>query len=255
MKNKVFKYISFFLALFLIFSACEKTDIQKANDAYDFDKIVPVVQGITGPSDRVQTFTGNYSPSYFRGGSSWSWSVSNASINSTSGDTRDIELLFTNEGEVELTVIETTQGGLTSEPYSITISVASFCPLDDLNDLVGTYSGTDNNDYPTHVVTSLDGANFMIIGLNQEWMVDYWGETIEEMVPVVVTVNPDGTLEIAKQYYMTTLWNGEPYRYEISATGMWDNCLKTLYIDYKMWYEGDAEDMGYEFIEDITLVP
>jgi hypothetical protein len=133
-----------------------------------------------------------------------------------------------------------------------------FCPLLDLNDLVGSWTGADNWGYATKVVTSLDGENFMIQGLNEDWMQDAWGEEIQEMVPVVVTMNPNGTLVIDRQYYMTTLWDGAPYRYEVSATGKWDNCVKTLSIEYEIFYEGDDLSLcglyGYCFSEDISLV-
>jgi len=133
-----------------------------------------------------------------------------------------------------------------------------FCPLLDLNDLVGNWSGFDNWGYGTKVVTSLDGDNFMIIGLNEDWMQDAWGEEIQEIIPVVMTMNPNGTLVIDRQYYMTTLWDGAPYRYEVSGTGKWDNCNKTLSIEYEIFYEGDDLSLcglyGYCFSEDISLV-
>ena len=98
MKNRIFKYISFFLASLLIFSACEKTDIQKANDEYDFSKIIPKVQGISGPMAVSQTFTETYSVNYFRGGSTWSWSVVGGTIIVSSADTRGVNVQFTTAG-------------------------------------------------------------------------------------------------------------------------------------------------------------
>ncbi|MBS0010972.1 MAG: hypothetical protein KFF49_06160 [Bacteroidales bacterium] len=125
MKNKIFKYISFFAALVMIVSACEKSDIDKANEAYDFSKVIPAVQGVTGPTAVVQTFSSEtYGVNYFRGGSSWSWSVSGATLLSTSADTRSIEVDFPDDGEALITVTETTLGGVTSEPfvYSVTVN-------------------------------------------------------------------------------------------------------------------------------------
>ncbi|MEE4214458.1 MAG: hypothetical protein V2I34_05290 [Bacteroidales bacterium] len=339
MKNKLFKYISFFAALVMIMSACEKSDIDKANEEYDFSKIIPVVQGVSGPSTVVQTFPREYSANYFRGGSTWAWSVSGATLVSTSDDGHDATVDFPDVGDVVITVTETTLGGVTSEPYTyavtvnapvvegvsgpthvnqtfiekfsipysregstwewtvtdavldsvspdtkeafvlfdtqgtatvsvvetvhsgietdpydVTVTVAQYCPLEDLSDLAGTYTGTDSEGYATNVVTSVDGDDFLITGLCVGWMEGYWGETITEMVPLVVTMNVNGTLEIERQYAMTTDWNGDPYRYEIAATGRWNNCNKTLYIEYDLYYEGES-GVTISIVEDIALVP
>ena len=339
MKIKLFKYISFFAALVMILSACEKSDIDKANDEYDFSKVIPAVQGVSGPTSVVQTFPETYAVNYYRGGSTWSWSVTGGTLVSTSDDTHSIEVDFPALGDVTITVTETTLGGVTSEPFDyvvtvvapvveavdgptdvnqtfiekysipysregstwewtvtdavldsvspdtkeafvlfdtqgtatvsvvetthsgietdpfvISVDVAQYCPLDDLSDLAGTYTGTDSEGYATSVVTSVNGDDFLITGLCVGWMEGYWGETITEMVPLVVTMNVNGTLEIERQYAMTTDWNGDPYRYEIAATGRWNNCTKSLYIEYDLYYEGES-DITISIVEDITLVP
>ena len=127
-----------------------------------------------------------------------------------------------------------------------------FCPLDDLNDLVGSWTGFDSWNYPTEVVTFLQGDQFMISGLGVGWMTDWWGEVIITEVPLIVTMNPDGTLVIDEQLYMTTTWNGDPQpAYSLSGTGKWDNCKKTLLIDY-VFIQGGGP-LNYDFTEDITL--
>lgn len=129
-----------------------------------------------------------------------------------------------------------------------------FCPLEDLNDLVGTWTGKDSWDYPTQVVTFVDGVtgDFMINGLNVGWMTDYWGEVVVDQVPLIMIMNPNGTLEIELQYYMETTWDGAPQpTYSISATGKWDNCKKTMIINYELWQGGDVLTT---FTEDIALV-
>ena len=127
-----------------------------------------------------------------------------------------------------------------------------FCPLIDYNDLVGSWTGFDSWNYPTEVVTFLDGDNFMIDGLGVGWMTGWWGEVIITEEPLIVTMNPDGTLVIDEQPYMTTTWNGDPQpAYSLSGTGKWDNCKKTLLIDY-VFIQGGGP-LNYEFIENITL--
>lgn len=127
-----------------------------------------------------------------------------------------------------------------------------FCPLLDMNDLVGAWSGFDSWNYATQVVTALDGEKFMIDGLGVGWMTDWWGEVVITQDALEVTMNPDGTLVIEEQPYMTTTWNGDPQpAYAVSGTGKWDNCKKTLLIDYVFIQGGEA--LSYEFIEDIAL--
>lgn len=124
MKNRLFRYISLLTVIAMVFVvSCEKTDIQKANEEYDFDKIVPKVQGVSGPATVIQSLSGSYSVNYFRGGSTWTWQVTNGTITSTSEDTRKIDVLFPDLGEAVVTVTETTLGGITSDPMSRTINV------------------------------------------------------------------------------------------------------------------------------------
>jgi hypothetical protein len=150
------------------------------------------------------------------------------------------------EDETVNLVIDMDAGGMeatAANQIDYDLKRIKFCPLEDLNDLVGTWKGTDNVGYASQVVTSLDGDNFMIVGMNVGWMEGWWEEEITEIVPVVCTMNPNGTLVIEKQYYMTTLYSGAPYRYEVSGSGKWDNCLKQLIFEYEIWYEGDSESL------------
>ena len=199
MKNKLFIYLTFFLTLGLIISSCE-SDIDKANEVYDWDKVIPEVFGVNGPTSVFQTFGDSYTVNYFRGGSTWNWTITdNATIESLSDDTRTADVMFPNDGIVEIYVTETTSGGITSDPDTVSVTVDPFCPLNDLNDLVGTWTGNDSEGNPTQVVTSVDGTDFIINGLNVGWMTGYWGEVIIDQVPLVMIMYPNGTLEIELQ--------------------------------------------------------
>ncbi|MEN8157999.1 MAG: DUF1735 domain-containing protein [Bacteroidota bacterium] len=122
-----------------------------------------------------------------------------------------------------------------------------FCPLDDLNTMVGTYTGVDDWGYDNKAVTSVDGENFMMLGLNKGWMEDFWGETVLEQVPVIVTMKPNGELVIDNQYFMKTDYEGDDYFYHMQGSGMWDNCKKTLLITYDVLYDDgtNLSDYGY----------
>jgi len=126
-----------------------------------------------------------------------------------------------------------------------------FCPLADPNDLVGSWSGTDSEGNASQVVTFLDGDKFMIDGLNIGWMTGYWGEVIVTQTPLVMIMNPNGTLEIEEQDYLSTTWNGAPQpKYSLSATGNWDNCTKIMVINYDLHQGGDVL---ISITENITL--
>jgi len=141
-----------------------------------------------------------------------------------------------------------------------------------LGDFVGTYDGldgsyTDGADgrYSNPVELVLDGDDITLDGLNYGWMEDFWGETVTASTPVVVTFNTDGTLTIASQPYITTLYDGSPYDYSIVGSGTYNLCNPvSLHIEYDMYNTTDdysigewMYDNGYNdteyFIADIEL--
>jgi hypothetical protein len=80
--------------------------------------------------------------------------------------------------------------------------------------------------------------------LSEEFISDWWGETVIDGGVVAITVNNDGTLSIPRQYIYTTDWEGDPYDYEIEGTGLYDFCPTdpTITLTYDIYYAGD--DVG-----------
>ena len=244
MKNKVFRYISFFAALALIISACE-SDIQKANAEYDFSKVIPVVQGINGPSNATQTFSETYEIGYYRGGSTWSWSTTGATITSTSADTRTVEVLFTDAGRASITVTETTLGGVTSEPYTDSVTVAEFCPMT-RDDFLGTWTGTEtgSSDNPSLSVTFIAGAaaNEIVaeatagIPAFLGGVFTGWGETFQAGFgaegDITLVINENGSISIGETltYWGQTLPG--PYDYWYNGGGLWSGCGAAPTMDF-----------------------
>jgi len=262
MKKIIFSTILLF-AVVSMFNSCTTPPIEAAQDAYDYDAIVPKVLGVSGASVAIQTFTATYSPNYYRGGSTWNWSADQAVVQSVSDDTRTATILFDqypSDGYATVIVTETTQGGVTSDPVSVEVEVKKYCPLaNGVNDLVGSWSGTDA-DEDSQVTTTASGDKLEVTGLSFGMITNWWGETILEGGSFLMTVNEDGTLAIPRQYIYTTDWNGDPYRYEIIGDGTWDNCTTTptLLITYDIYYEGDATGIGNDyggalFTAEITL--
>jgi hypothetical protein len=276
MKN-IFKYLLILAAGTLLFSACEKPvnnydlmtkdfdpnnptfyiqfttptgDFQTAIDANgDPENIIRtigvILLGAPQPGDITVTLSKNSESTI----SDAAWSLASNTIvipaGKTSGSTTLTVLAaqMVEDETVSLMLDMDVAGGQKApqaNQVDYNLKRIKFCPLTDYNDLAGTWRGGDNMGYVTHVVTSVDNGELMIEGLGYEWMQNFWGETVTEMVPVVVTVHPNGTLDIAQQYTYTTDYEGSPYRYEVSGTGMWDNCKKTLHIEYDLHYEGDV---------------
>jgi len=264
MRKKIFFTIAI-LAVVSLFNSCTTPPIEAAQEAYDYNAIIPKVFGINGVSIAIQTFPATYTVSYYRGGSTWNWTAEDATVQSVSDDTHSATILFDQypaDGTATISVTETTAGGVTSDPFSIEVEVNKYCPLSNgINDMVGSWSGTDAG-YDSQVTTAVSGSKLQVSGLSVGVITDWWGESIIDGGSFLLTVNDDGTLDIPRQYIYTTDWNGDPYRYEIIGDGTWDNCgsSPSLLISYDIYYEGDAEGIGSAygdgaFTADIQLNP
>jgi len=151
--------------------------------------------------------------------------------------------------------------------------VAEYPPPADVSPLVGIYTGTDfvggvTGEYPSEVVTQMNvDLTLGITGLGFGWMVDFWGETVEEQNYVTVTLEwcgDQGVLTIPEQDYIVTDYEGDLYPYTIVGSGTFsiDGGVVTMHIEYDMIQDGFStagwtNDNGYMptalFIADITL--
>ncbi len=243
MKNIMMKIAGLVLMMVFLVSSCMEDPIKDAQEKYDYNKIIPkVLDGIQGPAVAIQTFTGDYTINYFRGGSTWNWSATNATVQKVSEDKRTATILFGTyppNGKATITVTETTQGGITSDPVSKEVTVQKYCPLaNGAASLVGEWDGTDGQGdytYPSTISTSVSGTKLLVSGINVGFMNDFWAESIVSGGTCLMTVNVNGTLEIPEQYFCDTDYSNG---YKIKGTGTWDNCgsKPTLTINYDVWY-------------------
>lgn len=123
-----------------------------------------------------------------------------------------------------------------------------WCVLEDLNDIAGAWEGTDDGGYAERAVTAVDGDNVTISGVGEGWLANFWGEPTTARTPAIITFNPDGTLVIDEQPYVTTVWDGAPYDYSILGTGTWNLCRKIMTITYDMHNTTDGyylSELGY----------
>lgn len=255
-KNSLFVII--ILGAVALFNSCTTPPIEAAQEAYDYNSIIPKVLGdIEGPDIAIQTFTADYTIGYHRGGSTWTWSAANAIVKSVSEDSRVATIEFDQypaDGLATVTVTETTMGGKTSEALSLVVEVKKYCPLPNgVADLVGAWSGTDGqgDDYTfeSEITTEVSGADLSVSGMSVGFINGFWGEPIIEGGTFMMTVNIDGTVDIPRQYIYTTEYEGAPYRYEVEGAGTWDNCGNepTLLINYDIYYEGEADGLAAQY--------
>lgn len=120
--------------------------------------------------------------------------------------------------------------------YSIEESVSYFVASN--NPLVGDYSGDDAG-YESIVKTMINGDIVQITGLNNEWMLEDWGETVQDVVYVDLEIG-FGTIVIPEQDYFTTDYNGKLFLYQIKGTGTYSvkGGVTTLSILYELIQDG-----------------
>ena len=275
MKNNIILRMSLLLVAMLLFPTCNKTYIEKAQDSYSASKVVPIVLSTSGPTSVLRSFPFDYKVTYDRAGSTWTWTATDATIQSVSADTKTATVLFGTlpaSGKALISVTETTAGGVVSAAKVITVNVAQFCPLA-ITGFVGAWGGTDGFNSGTHlrasqvVVSAPTSTGVSVRGLNFGWISAQWGETITAGGTINMTINPNGTTLIPDQYCFTTDYiepgTGLPSVYWIKGTGTWANCgpKPTMIITYTLYYKSDGSILPSDyyagipaFVATLTLI-
>lgn len=135
-------------------------------------------------------------------------------------------------GSSELVVnLESVNGGETLiDNGALEIEMFRKCPIV-LENLVGTWTGTDSWGYPTQVEIAMnENGELTINGLLFEWTTGWWGEVIITNDPVVMDVNLDTEeISIEEQFYMTTTWDGAPQPlYNLTGSGVVLNACENV---------------------------
>lgn len=283
MKNMI-KYVLIFVVGALVLSSCEDLESNYASMTKDFDKnntkyyiqylnatqsfetaineagqptdivttVGVAIQGAPQSSDVTVSLV--VAPESTLPADAYTLSATSVVIpaGATSGSV-DLTVLADQmtENEVVNLVLNMDAGGAeaaTAAQLNYSLKRIKFCPLDDLADLAGNWGGVDDwGDIESMTTSVVDGA-MMMQGLGVVWLADQWGEPLEAINDVVITMNPNGTLVIEEQPYCTTTYNGAPYDYTIVGSGTWDNCEKTMIISYDMQNTTDGyylSDYGY----------
>jgi hypothetical protein len=221
----------------LLLTTCE-TDMEKAQDDYNASMVVPAVLSATGPTLALQTKIYEFKITYFRAGSTWNWTATDATVDSVTADTKTAFILFdqmpANDTALVM-VTETTSGKVTSEQKVFEVKVDPFCPLA-IGDFVGTWNVVETGDEPRTSTVSIilgTGTNNLILQVNAGLpgllggVFDGWGEAFQTSVEpqgnITMNVNLDnGVVTIPFAYWGQTLPG--PYDYWVFGDGTWSGC-------------------------------
>lgn len=249
MKNLIKASLLFsFLALaFVVFNSCEK------EDDYDYSKIVPKVLGLSGPAEvaahGLSEFPYTYDVTYFRGGSKLTWTVTTLSGQGQAVVTTFSEGTFENKrarivfpqrsvgDEATITIVETTQGGVESQPFTYKVKLNPFCYYD-VSTLAGNYSGTSWRHGDVVKMETTANLNELRVYNLANFVVDPdgWDENwIKGDGSCLLEVSCGDVVTIKKQ------WIGEsdyPDDYSISGSGTIDMATKTINLTYIVHYTG-----------------
>jgi len=136
-----------------------------------------------------------------------------------------------------------------------------FCPLvNGAADLVGSWSGTDGQGdytYPSIITSTQNGTNIDASGMGVGFINDFWGEDVVAGGTCTITIQPNGIIDIPRQYLFTTVYEGANYTYEIEGSGKWDNCgpAPHMLINYDIYYTGDAKGLAASYASYLNGIP
>jgi hypothetical protein len=124
-----------------------------------------------------------------------------------------------------------------------------FCPLaNGINDLVGSWTG-DDAFFTSVITTAVNGDKLDATGMSQDFIQEWWGETVIAGGTCSLTVYGNGIIDIPRQYIYTTVYEGADYDYEIEGTGKWDNCggAPHLLLTYDIYYAGESKGLAAQY--------
>jgi hypothetical protein len=264
MKKSIFITIVL-LAVMSMFNSCTTPPIEAAQEAYDYNAIIPKIFGVNGPATTAASGLApvRYTTTTRRGGSTLTWTVTghSATITAVEGDAFAIDILFAQSDvdvdDVQVTCVETTMGGVQSEPFTVLVDLKKFKPMA-FNEFIGDWSyvetvGSDVKS--TGTITVVDGGGSgklkMLAKSGTPPLMSAlfmgWGETFqpgfgnEGNVIFVPNLNSGG-VDIPGQYFGQTLPG--PYDYWIKGNGNWEGINRTMTISYGLHWD-DSYSTNY----------
>lgn len=259
MKN-IFKILGLLIILAMITTACKKSDVEKAQEGYDYNAIVPIIYSVSGPT--TTSASGLAPVTYLampRGGSTYSWEVigHGATIDVLSPSyTANITFDQSDvDKTVQLKCIETTSAGKVSDPYVMDVQLTKFKPMT-FDEFLGTWACVETDEGGNVFEFNLDlaagpGTNELIFAVSVDGIPALmsglfldWGEafqsTIEPYGNISAIVNLNsGAIDINCQYMGQTLPG--PWDYNFSGEGTWEGFNKTMTINYALQWDDNCD--------------
>ncbi len=238
MKKKILYILGLMLlSSAVVFNSCEE------KDDYNYDDIEPVVFAISGPNPATAHGNENYPSKYsvaHRGGSTYNWEVGGDHSGTVALDEDDPSIAYitfdqsSEDTEATITVTETTQGGIVSEPFSMDVDLLAFCPYP-MEDYIGNYTGTAEGEHaPTVEFVAEEGLNVIRAKGLAYFVPNSWGENwIEGDGSCVLEFGCGDVVNIYPQWIGDTDY---PDSYGIEGTGTVDPDAKTITLDYVVSY-------------------
>lgn len=146
----------------------------------------------------------------------------------------------------------------TGTKLTYNIKRIDFCPLaNGAASLVGSWTGKDAGYNSSLIKTVTKGADLTVSGFNVGFINDFWGEDIVQGGSFTMTVKGNGTVDIARQYIFTTIYQGALSDYEIKGSGKWENCgsKPKITITYDIYYVGDAKGLAETYKSYLGNIP
>ncbi|NQU52409.1 MAG: hypothetical protein HQ522_07705 [Bacteroidetes bacterium] len=257
------KNIFFALAIFTVvsmFHSCTTPPIEAAQEAYDYNAIIPKIFAINGPSQTAASGLApvTYSIPTKRGGSTTAWTVTGhgATVTPVEGDAFSVDVMFAQSDvdidAVQVTCVETTMGGVSSDPKSISVDLKKFKPMT-FAQFLGDWSYVETGSGEsagTITISDAGGGKLTLelvtdeVGLPpvMSWIFIGWGEAFQpgfaDQGNIIIEPNLNsGGVTIPGQYWGQTLPG--PYDYWIHGSGNWEGINQTMTLSYGMdWDDG-----------------
>lgn len=233
----------------IIFNACDD------EEDYNWNEYKPVFIGtINGPAEVAASgladYPYQYEVSYYRGGSTFEWTVTTElGTGEVIVNTEDVlevvgkkaSIVFPQRSEADvatISVVETTENGVSSEPYTMEVQLNAFCPYD-MEPFAGDYTGTAAGAHdPVVTMETTDNLNELHVFGLAYFVPNAWGEN---------WVEGDGScyLEFAcgDEVVIKPQWIGDtdyPDTYGIIGEGTVDVDNKVIDLVYEVYYGWDG---------------
>lgn|GEM_PF-2457773 len=198
---------------------------------------------VTGPSKVYQTEVYNYviTPGINLAGIIWGWTVTGATLQNVSSDTKTATIAFTEKPANDTAYISITQtptAGVTSPAQITKVEVTPFCTFD-INNFTGAFEAYEPG-YGTYAVNFTKDPELDNTIVND----NFWNWPGPDAV-LKYTLSGDflETVTVPKQDFVF----GDGYAGWVQGNGTYNGCTHTMVVEYVVYYEGEEYAVYHEF--------